>query len=222
MLPSGITHVLFDLDGTLADTAPDLGSALNRLLQRHGRPVLDISQIRPTVSLGSIALVELGFHINREDPRFPDLRAEFLDLYSKSLADKTRLFPGAEELLSRLDERRLPWGIVTNKLARLTEPVVSALGLAGRARCVVSGDTTDRPKPDPAPLLYACRLMSCAPADVVYVGDARADIEAARRAGMTAVAARYGYTPPGETVESWGADAILAKPEDLLPWLGEA
>ena len=220
MLPSGITHVLFDLDGTLADTAPDLGAALNRLLQRHGREPLGMQLIRPAVSLGSAALVELGFHISRDDPCFAGLRNEFLDLYAQCLADETRLFPGVDEVLDQLDQRRLAWGIVTNKLARLTQPVVSALGLWGRARCVVSGDTTGRAKPDPEPLLHACRLMSCAARDAVYVGDARADIEAARRAGMAAVAAGYGYTPPGEDVERWGADAILAKPGDLLPWLG--
>lgn len=221
-MATAITHVLFDLDGTLADTAPDLASALNRQLDRYGRPHLGLDKIRPIVSLGSTALVERAFGIDRSEPRFAHLRQEFIDLYADVLDQKTRLFPEVEELLATLDRLGLPWGIVTNKLARLTGPVVAALGLSKRSGCVVSGDTAERAKPHPDPLLLACRLLDCTPAQAVYVGDARADIDAARRAGMAAVAASYGYTPAGEDPQRWGADAVVARPLELLDWLRAA
>jgi phosphoglycolate phosphatase len=217
-----ISHVLFDLDGTLADTAPDLGRALNSVLVESGRAPLPLATIRPAVSLGGAAMVQLAFGIDADAPEFGALRARFLEHYSAGVARDTRLFPGIGGLIDRLEQLRYPWGIVTNKSAWLTEPLLDALGIAHRAVCVVSGDTTPNPKPHPEPLLRACRLMGCEPVRAVYVGDAKRDVDAARGAGMATVVAAYGYIPEGENAADWGADALIRSPDELLPWLERA
>lgn len=217
-----ITHVLFDLDGTLADTAPDLGRALNALLIERGRQPLPVATIRPAVSLGGAAMVQLAFGVEPDAPGFAALRDRFLEHYSAGVARETSLFPGMAALLDRLDARGCPWGIVTNKSAWLTGPLLDALGITPRAACVVSGDTTPKSKPHPEPLLHACRLMRCDPARAMYVGDARRDVDAARGAGMAALVANWGYIPEGEDVADWGADALIEAPDDILPWLERA
>jgi phosphoglycolate phosphatase len=214
-----IRTVLFDLDGTLADTAPDLGYALNTLLAEHGKPVRPYSEIRPVASHGAAALIELGFGIARTDARFAPLRARFLEIYRAHLARETRLFPGMRELLDAIAARGLNWGIVTNKPAFLTEPLVDQLGLREDLACVVSGDTTANPKPHPEPMLHACRLAGSQPHECLYLGDAARDIEAGRAAGMKTLVALFGYIGTHDQPDTWGADGLIRSPADALDWL---
>lgn len=211
--------VLFDLDGTLLDTALDLGGALNDLLVEEGRPILPAEAIRPHASHGSGALVKLGFGLE-QGPDFDRLRQRFLDVYAGRVARETQLFPGGEELLLALEAAGLKWGIVTNKPAFLTIPLVSALGLASRAACVVSGDTLPQKKPHPAPLLHAATLAGLAPTACVYLGDAERDIQAARAAGMTPLVALFGYLGERDDPLAWGADGVVSNLTQLLDWLG--
>ena len=211
--------ILFDLDGTLLDTAPDLGAALNEQRAEHKLPPLPAERIRPLVSHGSPALLKLGFGIEPQDSRYAGMRARLLEIYRAHLTRETRFFPGAEALLDALERRGLCWGIVTNKPAVLTEPLVAAFGLHTRAACVVSGDTTPRRKPHPDQLLHACTLADCLPRQTVYVGDAERDVQAAHAATMHATVALYGYIAADEQPENWQADGLLAKPTDLLEWL---
>ena len=217
-----VTHVLFDLDGTLLDTAPDLAYALNALCVRHGRPALSFETIRPQVSHGGAALVRLGFGIDDSAPEFEALRLELLDIYHANVARESRLFDGMEELLIALERAGLLWGIVTNKPGWLTTPLLGALGLDARPACVVSGDTLPERKPHPAPLLHAAACMAGAPARCLYVGDAARDIEAGQAAGMFTMAALYGYIPADEDPLSWNATAYVAAPPDIGRWLALA
>ena len=216
----GAKRALFDLDGTLVDTAPDLADALNRTRANHSLPPLPFEAIRPTVSLGGAAMIRAGFGVAEADPGFIPLRDEFLTLYREGVARRSRLFPGMEQVLARLEDNGVPWGIVTNKSGWLTTPLTQALGLAARARCIVSGDTVEQPKPHPAPLLHACKLLGCAPPEALYVGDAKRDMEAGRRAGMTTIVAAYGYIEAGENPADWQADGLVRHPAELLDWLG--
>jgi phosphoglycolate phosphatase len=211
--------VLFDLDGTLADTAPDLAAAINACLVARGRPPLPLEQLRPWASHGARGLIGKAFDLRPADAGYEDLRVEFVERYTAALCVHTRLFPGVDSLLGSLDGAGLPWGIVTNKVARLTQPLVRALGLDTRAACIVSGDTAARPKPDPAPITHALAQCRC-PADAgVYVGDDERDIQAGRAAGVRTFAAAYGYSAAREDVALWRADVIVAEPGDLLPWV---
>lgn len=210
--------VLFDLDGTLADTAPDLAYALNQVLTEQGQDELPLKQVRPLISLGGKAMLELATGTPREAPAFGSLYARFLDLYRNNLAMRTTLFPGMETVLAHIEARQMQWGIVTNKVACLTIPLVQALGLSGRAACVVSGDSTQRPKPHPDPLLLACAQTSSHPRQCLYVGDAPRDVTAGRRAGMHTLVALFGYIPAGEDPAQWGADGAISAPMDLIAW----
>lgn len=214
-----IDAVLFDLDGTLADTAPDLAHALN--LQRAARDLLPlpVSYLRRFASMGARGLIRAGFDIGPEDDRFRPLCDEFHELYALCVCRETRLFHGMEEVLEWLEARGLPWGIVTNKIERYTLPLVKQLGLDTRARAIVSGDTTHRAKPHAEPLLFASRRCGIAPPECLYVGDDERDVHAARAAGMRIAVARYGYLGPDRPPETWGADALLDTPTDLLPYL---
>jgi phosphoglycolate phosphatase len=213
--------LLLDLDGTLLDTAPDMGGALNRLRAEHDLEPIDSPVIRPVVSHGAARLVALGFP-QAAGEEFERLRLRFLEIYSQHLAIGTRLFPGVGTLLDELERRGLPWGIVTNKPAWLTDPLLASLDLDRRAACVVSGDTVAERKPHPLPLLHAAGLIGIAPARCVYAGDAQRDIQAGRAAGMTTVVAAYGYLSAADDPASWGASGIVAGPLDLLDWLGDA
>ncbi len=215
-----IKCVLFDLDGTLVDTAPDMAFALNQTLLRHGRAPLPAAVIRPSVSMGGVALVKLAFRLDEADPAFTGLRDEFLTIYRANLCRDSRLFPGMEQVLSTLEQSGLSWGIVTNKPGWLTQPLMQALALDTRAPCIVSGDTLTQRKPHPAPLLHACRLLRRTPEETVYVGDDRRDMQAGNSAGTATLAAAYGYIGPGEDPHSWGADGLLEHPQQILPWLG--
>lgn len=211
--------VLFDLDGTLLDTAPDLGAALNRLLADTGRAPLAAEQIRPHVSHGTRALLRLGLGVELGDPAYEGYRTRLLDHYLRDIAAHSRLFPGMEQVLDHMAARGISWGVVTNKPGRLTLPLMDALGLTGQAACIVSGDTTDHPKPHPAPMLHACHAAGTPPEHCLFVGDAERDVVAGRAAGITTLVALFGYIAPEEAPRSWGADGYLEGPLDLLRWL---
>lgn len=214
--------VLFDLDGTLADTAPDLGAATNFLLREEGLPPLPLAELRPYTSHGVRGLLQAGFGIAPADADYERLAQRFLELYAERLCEETRLFAGIAELLDALDNAGLDWGIVTNKRMRFTDPLVARLGLTPRTRCVVSGDTTAEAKPSPLPIHHACELLACAPERTLYVGDDLRDIQAGRAAGCRTVAVSYGYLGHSGPVESWGADLIVDHPEQLAQYVLKA
>ncbi|MDX1593722.1 MAG: HAD-IA family hydrolase [Gammaproteobacteria bacterium] len=211
--------LLFDLDGTLADTAPDLAGALNALLAELGRPPLPYAAIRPHVSHGARALIRLGLDLGDGDPEFAPLHLRFLEIYRGAIAVETRLFDGMEALLATAEARGIPWGVVTNKPARLTDPLMEALGLTARAGCIVSGDTTAHAKPHPEPMFHASREVGVPPESCLFVGDAERDIEAARRAGMRSLVARFGYIGPDDRPETWGADGQVDSPAEIAAWI---
>jgi 2-phosphoglycolate phosphatase len=218
---TGLRGVLFDLDGTLVDSAPDLAGAANRLRADHGLEPLPLELLRPMVGSGARGMVGVAFDVAPGEPRFEPLRDAFLAHYEAGLLQSTRPFDGVDQMLSALEAAGIPWGIVTNKAARFTTPIVAGLGLVKRAAVVVCGDTTPHAKPHPEPLWHAARAMGLAPESVVYVGDDLRDAQAARAAGMTMVAATWGYLGLGEPVHEWGADALVAAPSQLLDWLRE-
>ncbi len=213
------TALLLDLDGTLLDTAPDMGGALNRLRVEEGREPLPMSTLRPVVSHGAARLVRTGFP-DVVEPAFERLRLRFLEIYSQHLAVETRPFPGLLPVLDELEQRGVPWGIVTNKPGWLTDPLLTRLGLHHRAACVVSGDTVAERKPHPLPMLHAAGLIGHAPARCLYVGDAERDIQAGRAAGMRTLIAGYGYIAEGDAPEQWSADGRIEHPGELLEWVG--
>ncbi len=214
-----VQGVLFDLDGTLADTAPDLAWALNETLRLNSREALPFETIRPAVSHGGVALIRLGFGIEPEDPDFEPLRQTFLRLYQDNICRETRLFPGMAEVLDALERRAIPWGVVTNKPGWLTDPLLAAMRLDGRAASIVSSDTTAERKPHPLPMLTACRQLGSRPDETLYLGDAERDIEAAHNAGMPALVALFGYIGEEDKPGDWGAEGMIAAPGDLLTWL---
>jgi phosphoglycolate phosphatase len=210
-----IKAVLFDLDGTFADTAPDLAHALNVMrLERHLPPV-PLEATRPVTSTGARGLLRVGFNMTQEHPDYAAMRGEFLDVYAANLCRETRLFPGIDELIDRIEARDLTWGIVTNKAERFAKPLIELLRLGTRCGCIIGGDTVSRMKPHPDPLFAACKLIGVDPGLCVYVGDDRRDVEAARAAGMRSIAVRYGYLNGGEP-DTWGADAVVDCPQDIL------
>jgi phosphoglycolate phosphatase len=214
-----IEAVLFDLDGTFADTAPDLGAALNHVLALHGNPPLPIEVSRLQASHGSAGLLQLGFGIAPDDARFAALRDAFLAHYTDHICAHTVLFPGMAELVGELEARGLPWGIVTNKPHRFTVPLMQALGYAGRAACLVSGDTCAQAKPHPLPLQHAAGLLGVAPECCLYLGDDKRDMEAANAARMRGIIARYGYIAPETALATWQAAGEVQAPLELLRYI---
>jgi phosphoglycolate phosphatase len=221
-LEDGSCHaVLFDLDGTLVDTAPDMVAVLNDLLQANDHEPVDYELGRSYVSNGALGLLSLGF---------PDvihefgsaLHLDYLDRYARRVCEESRVFPGLLQLLEELDHARCPWGVVTNKPAHLTEPLLQQLFLDSRSACTVSGDTVATRKPDPAPLLHACDLAGLTPQATIYVGDALRDIEAGTNAGMPTIAAGYGYITPDDDPTGWGADRIAENTVELADMLRKA
>jgi phosphoglycolate phosphatase len=210
---------LFDLDGTLLDTAPDLARALNRLRQEQAMPALPLAAIRPVVSKGSPGLLKLGFGVCFDDPLFETLRARFLALYEDDIASETTFFRGMDEVLDWLEASSLPWGIVTNKPGWLTKVLLDRIGLSKRPACVVCGDTLSQHKPDPAPLLYGSQWVGVKPEYCWYIGDAEADITAGNRAGMFTIVASFGYIGAEEKPEQWLANHTVTSPEELLSCL---
>lgn len=211
--------VLFDLDGTLADTAPDLAGTLNRLQAEHGMALTPFATLRPQVSHGVRGMLGVGFGLTPDAPTYPALAQRFLGLYADALCIHTCLFPGMSELLDSLAQRGIAWGVVTNKAERFARPIVEALGLADRCACVVGGDTAIRPKPFPDPLLHACKVAGIEPTRCIYVGDDIRDIAAGRAAGMRTLAAAYGYLGNTEPIETWAADAIIEHPLEILSYI---
>lgn len=216
-----VKTVLFDLDGTLVDTAPDLAHALNKVLEEEGRPPAPYELVRAEASYGGKAIVCAGFNIDESDPEFERLRHRFLDHYAQRVCVHSKLFDGMHNVLQHIESNRRRWGVVTNKPAYLTEPLMKALGLAERAACIVSGDTTAKSKPDPMPMHYACEVSGASMEECVYVGDAQRDIEAGRRAGMRTLAAAFGYLRDSDDPHAWGATRVLTSPDEIIDWLNE-
>ncbi|MBU3589643.1 HAD family hydrolase [Polynucleobacter sp. 80A-SIGWE] len=215
-LASPYKGVFFDLDGTLADTAPDLVAAANQLLIARNLTPKQYEVLRPCASAGARGLIGGAFGINPDHPDFIPLRDEFFANYEKALLVNSVLFEGIDHLLNQLDGAKLPWGIVTNKSERFTNPLTDLMGLRQRAASTVSGDTTPHSKPHPEPILHAARIANVDPASSVYVGDDIRDILAGKAAGMKTIAAAYGYCGCDEPPEAWGADYLVRHPKELL------
>lgn len=214
-----LKSVLFDLDGTLLDTAPDLAFALNSLLQKNNRPPLPFELIRPRAGHGGKALIKLGFAIDETHSEFISLWKELLEIYSLHLTRETNLFPGMQQVLDFVEQQQLSWGIITNKPGWLTEPLLKKLNLMDRTCCVISGDTLPQRKPHPEPLLHACRLIPCNTSEAIYIGDTEHDIQAAKSAGLPALLAMFGYLSSDDQPHLWNADEYLQQPTDIIIWL---
>jgi phosphoglycolate phosphatase len=212
--------VLFDLDGTLIDSAHDLAGAANEMRLARSLAPLTFDALRPMASAGARGMIGVALGASPGDGDYESLRDEFLDRYERRMLAETRVFEKMEPVIDRLDDEGWPWGIVTNKVQRFTLPVVEGLRLHRRAAIVVSGDTTPHAKPHPEPLLEASRRLGLRPADCVYVGDDLRDVQAGRAAGMATVVAGWGYLGAGDAAEAWGADVVVATPSSLLKWLG--
>ncbi|MCS4510568.1 HAD family hydrolase [Xylophilus ampelinus] len=219
---ANLAAVLFDLDGTLVDSAPDLGAAANALREAKGLVPLPLEQYRPMAGAGARGMLGIAFDMTPDDAAFPAMREQFFDLFESRANRSTAAFSDIEAMLSGIRERRLPWGIVTNKATRFTAPLVKSMPLLQTAGAVVCGDTTPHSKPHPAPLLEASRLMGLDATRCVYVGDDERDIQAGRAAGMVTVAAAWGYLGRNASVDDWGADAVIRSPFDLLTLLKSA
>jgi len=216
---NNISTVLFDLDGTLIDTAPDMAAALDILCDEEHHARLTFDTVRPVVSNGSVALVKLAFGEQLEAQTLERLKKRYLEIYQDNLAVNSRLFDEMAELLLQLEKNKIKWGVVTNKPGWLTAPLMEALGLHQRAACIVSSDSTKNRKPHPEPMYYACKLANSQPNECIYVGDARRDIEAGQNAGMKTIIAQYGYIGDWENTEDWHADYCVQSPSQILNYL---
>ncbi len=219
-----MSMILFDLDGTLVDTAHDLGLALNIQLERHGKPALAHDAIWPVASHGSRGLLALGFGITTEDSCFEAMRVEYLDLYASVFTNNAMLLPGIAELLETLDYHGIRWGIVTNKPRRFSVDLVKAVKMGGtnlhqRSACLVCGDDAAQPKPAPDTLLIACKETGVLPSECIYVGDAERDVQAGHAAGMKTIVAMFGYIAATDQPAEWGADALIKSPLELMSHL---
>lgn len=210
--------LLLDLDGTLADTAPDLGGALNRLLIRHGRLPLTFAEYRPLAGHGSVALLHAGFGITQSDTEFESLRSEWLNEYRDNICQHTALFPDMEHVLQTLESRGLKWGVATNKPEAMTQLLMRELGLTERSSVTISGDSVARPKPAPDMLIQAANTLGLDPQACLYVGDAKRDVDAAKAAGMPCLAASWGYIDGNDQVDDWRADAVISDAKAILSY----
>jgi phosphoglycolate phosphatase len=213
--PQSLRAVLFDLDGTLIDTADEFVVVVQALRAEHGRPRMDPQRIRASVSNGARALVSLALDLPEESPEHEPQRLRLLELYSEVLGSAARPYPGISELLQALEARGVRWGIATNKPRAYTEPLLQRLAMRPAAGSVVCPDDVSERKPHPESLLRNCNELGCNPAEAIYVGDHLRDIEAGRRAGMYTIAAGYGYIEPGDDPRSWGADAYAGHSSEL-------
>ena len=204
--------ILFDLDGTLLDTANDIARALNNLLEQYGRPPLPLDIIRPIAGYGSNALLRLGGLDER-------LGEQLFAEYQKHLLDSTALFPGIQEVLIHLEKEQIPWGIVTNKPKKFTQQIIDKLQFAKNAKCIISGDSLKNAKPHPEPILHACRLLEKNPENCIYIGDAKTDMQASNAAGTTSLVALYGYIPPNENPKLWQAHGYIGHPREIVSWI---
>lgn len=216
-MPPKIRALVFDLDGTLLDTAPDFVVVLNRLRAERDLPPLASEQIRRSVSNGARGLIQLGFDVQPGDPDYEPLRQRLLEIYAGHLAVHTRLFPGIEPLLKALGERQVPWGIATNKPAAYALPLMEAMSLQPEPGCLICPDHVDERKPHPESLLLAAKHLGCRPHELVYIGDHRRDIDCGRRAGAVTIAASYGYIEEDDPVAEWQADYQVTRADQLLP-----
>jgi 2-phosphoglycolate phosphatase len=214
--------VLFDLDGTLIDSAPDLGAAADEMRTSRGLPSLPLARYRHMAGAGARGMLGIAFGITPDAPEFGELREEFFQLYERRMLRNTHVFTGVRELIEALVSQALPWGIVTNKASRFTDPLTASIPLFGTARAIVSGDTTPFAKPHPEPLLEAARRLGVDPGRCVYVGDDERDIVAGRAAGMRTIAVTYGYMGANADVTLWKADVAVESPLDVLKWLNMA
>jgi phosphoglycolate phosphatase len=217
-----IAAVLFDLDGTLIDSAPDLGAAADQMRVSRGLPSLALDAYRPLAGSGARGMLAVAFGMTPQDPLFDSMREEFFSNYERCMTQRTYAFDGVAELIQALQQARLQWGVVTNKSARFSEPLTRGMPLFASAGTVVSGDTTPHAKPHPAPLLEAARRLGVAPARCIYVGDDERDIQAGLAAGMGTVAADYGYLGEKADTTAWGAHARIKSPQELLQLLARA
>lgn len=216
-----IKGILFDLDGTLLDTAADLTAALNQVLISQQAKPLSVNHVRPAISSGVAGLLKLGMGIDTQDPTFSSLRKQFLDYYTQHICVHTHLFPGVNTLTNYLQDEKWPWGIVTNKSAILTKQLIKKFPLLNKAKCIIAGDTLKYCKPHPQPLLHACKCIACLPEHCVYVGDAKRDVEAANAAGMYSLIALYGYINSKDDVNKWDATAKISSPLEIIEYLGQ-
>lgn len=211
--------IFFDLDGTLVDTAPDLAFALNQLLEQEGKSPLPYENIRPVASHGSAGLLGLGFAITPVMDTFKPLQERFLQIYQDNLSRQSALFDGMENILDTIEKTGKQWGVITNKPAFLTLPLMADLKLDKRAVCIVSGDTTAKSKPHPEPMLHACQLTHVQPNNCLYIGDAERDIAAGRNVNMHTIIANYGYISESDKPETWQADAMINHPSEIMQWI---
>ena len=214
--------IFFDLDGTLLDTAPDLYTAMLATLKELGKELVRFEAFRPHIHTGTASMLKGSLNIDESDPIFSTARETFLRHYQALLHKETDYFPGMLAVLEQLDQKNIPWGIVTNKPAYLTKPLIDSLELTHRCRCIVSGDTLPSKKPDPAPLLYACELTKVNPKNSIYVGDTESDVQAAKAAGMIAIAVLYGYHNPKSCPETWQADYLVKEPLQIIEMLKQS
>jgi N-acetyl-D-muramate 6-phosphate phosphatase len=217
-----LSCVLFDLDGTLVDTAPDLILCLNKALSSQGLTVVTTETIKPFISFGAVAMINESLNQSISRALRADILETMLDLYQNNIAEHTVFFKGMSETLDAIEAQGLKWGVVTNKRERFTNPLMDALKLTDRAACIISGDSTANPKPHVEPMLAACKKAAVKPQECVYIGDARHDITAGKNAQMKTLAALYGYLKPGDAPETWGADALIESPEQLETWIRSA
>ncbi len=214
-----IKAALFDLDGTFADTAPDLAASLNHARASRNLPPLPLEVLRPQASHGSRGLLEVGFGIEPGHPDYDTLRNIFLDHYERNICVHTRLFSDMAQLIGELERRDIRWGIVTNKPHRYTVPLMKSLGYADRAACLISGDTCAHAKPHPEPMLKACQIIGVTPAQCLYLGDDLRDMLAANAAGMTGIIASYGYVSSDASIKNWNAQGSVDRPTELIAYL---
>jgi N-acetyl-D-muramate 6-phosphate phosphatase len=214
-----VKAVLFDLDGTFADTAPDLAAALNHVRALSELPPLPLEVLRPQASHGSIGLLKVGMNVTPDSPNFDMFRHIFLEYYTQHICVETTLFAGMAELITELEQRNIKWGIVTNKPHRFTVPLMEALGYAHRAACLISGDTCTHAKPHPEPMLAACKLIKIAPEQCLYLGDDKRDMEAANAVNMRGIIANYGYVSDDVSVQNWQTHGSVNHPMELLTYL---
>jgi len=217
-----LSCVLFDLDGTLVDTAPDLILCLNKALSSHGLTTVTTETIKPSISFGAVAMINESLSQSVSEALREDILETMLDLYQDNIAEHTVFFKGMSDTLDAIEAQGLKWGVVTNKRERFTNPLMDALKLTDRAACIISGDTTANPKPHVEPMLAACKQAAVKPQECVYIGDASHDITAGKNAQMKTLAALYGYLKPGDSPETWGADALIESPEQLATWIASA
>ena len=214
-----LSCVMFDLDGTLVDSAPDLIAALNKARQHRGLDPVSTAEITPFISYGAAAMIRKSLNGFENETLLEKILKDMLDEYQVHIADRTRLFEGMPGILDSIEAKGLKWGVITNKRERFTTPLMDALGLIDRAACIVSGDTTANNKPHPEPMLTACQQAGVTASECLYIGDSAHDIEAGKRTNMKTLAAVYGYLKPDDRPKTWGADALINHPAEISTWI---